>query len=299
MSFDDELRRRMQQAADAAGEGADPAAIAAEVATRAAKGGVRPPLRLLGALGVTGLLAGGALGFTAMSPDDPAPGPAVAIGTQQYSLFDCPDGAAIGTAYPGDRVYVVGRDDTGGWLEVRDPRHQSTHLWVPADAVDPDAVADVPVVPCNDPVTMQAAEAETTTSSAAPVETTTPPTTSAPKPNQAPVIGAPQAVPGTIAGEVGCGPPGSNSTTITVTVTDDSGPPTVRVDWSLPKESGGTQTGSVMLTRTGTTYSGVITSQFNPPTSRYMTITITATDAKGLSSVKSANKLVYVDVCLI
>ena len=188
MSFDDELRRRMQQAADAAGEGADPAAIAAEVATRAAKGGVRPPLRLLGALGVTGLLAGGALGFTAMSPDDPAPGPAVAIGTQQYSLFDCPDGAAIGTAYPGDRVYVVGRDDTGGWLEVRDPRHQSTHLWVPADAVDPDAVADVPVVPCNDPVTLQAAEAETTT---APVQTTTPPTTTVPKPKdtQKPVLG--------------------------------------------------------------------------------------------------------------
>ncbi|MEQ1699390.1 MAG: hypothetical protein ABMA25_04730 [Ilumatobacteraceae bacterium] len=169
MSLDDELRRRLQQAADQAGAGTDPAALTHQVTKQAAVG-ARPPFRLLGAIGAVGLVAGGALGFTALQPADDtnAGGFGATVNVQRYSMYDCPDGAAVGTVYPGDRVYVIGRNDAADWVEVRDPRDQTQQRWLPAVAVDPDAVRDVPVVPCNEEIALTPAGASTTT-----IETTT------------------------------------------------------------------------------------------------------------------------------
>ena len=178
MSLDDELRRRLQAAADNAGAGANPAAVTDAVATKAAAGG-RPPLRLIGGLGVAGVIVGGVIGFTALKPAESAGASEVIVQTQRYSLYDCPDGGLRGTALPGDRVFVTGRNEAGDWLELRDPRNQSNRAWVPAGAVDPDAVADVPVVPCNPAVAMVTGAATSTTTTTSVPETTT--TTTAPE----------------------------------------------------------------------------------------------------------------------
>ncbi len=177
MSLDDELRRRLQAAADNAGAGANPAAVTDAVATKAAASG-RPPLRLIGGLGVVGVIVGGVIGFTALKPAESAGASAVIVQTQRYSLYDCPDGGLRGTAFPGDRVFVTGRNEAGDWLELRDPRNQSNRAWVPAGAVDPDAVADVPVVPCNPAVAMvTGAATSTSTSTTTTTSTTVPETT--------------------------------------------------------------------------------------------------------------------------
>lgn len=179
MSLDDELRRRMQAAADGAGAGANPSAVAQTVASQAAAG-PRPSLRLIGGLGAAGVIVGGVIGFTALKPAESAGATTVIVETQRYSLYDCPDGGLRGTALPGDRVYVTGRNEAGNWLELRDPRNQSNRAWVPAGAVDPDAVVDVPVVQCNPAVELMASVAtssttvvETTTTTAIPETTTT------------------------------------------------------------------------------------------------------------------------------
>ncbi|HQZ36124.1 MAG TPA: hypothetical protein PK020_16980 [Ilumatobacteraceae bacterium] len=192
MSVDDELRRRLQAAADQAGNGANAGAMTQAVATKAAAG-PRPSLRLLGGLGVAGVIVGGVIGFTALKPAESAGAAAVIVDTQRYSLFDCPDGALRGSALPGDRVYVTGRNQAGDWLELRDPRNSSNRAWVPATAVDPDAVADVPVVPCKESVELiadTATSTSTTTSTTIPETTTTttvPETTTTLAPTTVPV----------------------------------------------------------------------------------------------------------------
>lgn len=97
-------------------------------------------------------------------------------------MYDCPNGAIAGAVYAGDRVYVTGRDESGGWYEVRDPRNQARVLWVPEGAVDPDAVVDVPVRECSLPVELVGAAEEssttTTTVQTTPVADTVKPTVS-------------------------------------------------------------------------------------------------------------------------
>ena len=105
--------------------------------------------RLLPVLGVAGLAVGGALGFTVLQPDDEESPAGVALELPQHSLYDCPGGTLISSAYAGDRVYVTGRDESGGWLEIRDPRNEYLVRWVQADSVDPDALVDVPVHECD------------------------------------------------------------------------------------------------------------------------------------------------------
>ena len=184
MSIDDELRKRLKDAADQAGAGVNPAALAQAAATTTPAAVL--PMTLLAGLGAVGLIVGGALGFTALKPADDNARIGATVEVQQYSLYDCPGGAPTGIAYPGDRVYVTGRDDSGGWLEVRDPRNQGSTLWVPSVAVDPDNVIDVPVRSCNEPIELIAVDATTTTTllgdttTTSPVATTTPPTTQAP-----------------------------------------------------------------------------------------------------------------------
>lgn len=183
MSLDDELRRRLKDAADQAGAGANPAALTHAAATTVPAAVL--PMKLLAGLGAVGLVVGGALGFTALKPADDNTGFGATVEVQQYSLYDCPGGAPTGIAYPGDRVYVTGRDDSGGWLEVRDPRNQGSTLWVPSAAVDPDNVIDVPVHDCIEEVELIAVDATTTTTLVP--ETTT--TTTLPGDTQKPVLG--------------------------------------------------------------------------------------------------------------
>ena len=338
MSLDDELRRRLQAAADNAGAGANPAAVTDAVATKAAAGG-RPPLRLIGGLGVAGVIVGGVIGFTALKPAESAGASEVIVQTQRYSLFDCPDGGLRGTALPGDRVFVTGRNEAGDWLELRDPRNQSNRAWVPAGAVDPDAVADVPVVPCNPAVAMVTGAAtststSTTTSTTVPETTTTtttttttpatattiaattvpgttpvttkptvavtvPPTTppTVPPtvpPNQPPTVGTVIASPTTINGLSECG---ISTSTISVVVTDASGVASVRLDWSIPALKS-PRTGSLLLTPSGNTFSGAISPGNGDNQDRYVALTITAIDAQGLTTVKQANKTLFVEYCL-
>ncbi|MEQ1873528.1 MAG: hypothetical protein ABL953_07360 [Ilumatobacteraceae bacterium] len=181
MTLDDELRKRLKEAADRAGAGANPAALTPSAASTSPAAVL--PMKLLAGLGAFGLIVGGALGLTALKPADDNTGIGVTVEVQQYSLYDCPDGAPTGIAYPGDRVYVTGRDESGSWLEVRDPRNQGSTLWVPSAAVNPDAVIEVPVHDCTDEVELIAVEAETTTTTV--VETTT---TTLPLDTQKPVV---------------------------------------------------------------------------------------------------------------
>ncbi len=187
--------------------------------------------RLVPVLGLAGLAVGGTLGFTVLQPDDEESG-GVAVDVQQYSLYDCPDGALVGSAYSGDRVFVTGRDEDGSWLEIRDPRNESVVRWVPADAVDPDAATDVPVHECEKLV--EAVVVDETTSTTAPVlETTTttgqkttppttPPTTLAPD-TIAPVAillsSSPAEIYDSAADSVNC----PETSTLTVTATDNVG----------------------------------------------------------------------------
>lgn len=174
MNLDDELRRRMQAAADQAGAGVDPAALQASAAAAAAP---RPPLRLLGTLGAAGLVVGAALGFTALQPRQAESAAPVVVQREQLSLFDCPDGAPVGVVYPGDRVYVVGRDDSGAWWAVRDPRDATSTRWLPAAAVSADRAGDVPTMTCAEAIALVAVGATSTSTTAVtttlPAETTT------------------------------------------------------------------------------------------------------------------------------
>ena len=57
----------------------------------------------------------------------------------------------VGTFVRGDTVLVVGRDDSGDWLQVRNPDDLFARVWVEADLLVPDGeVGDTPVVPCDD-----------------------------------------------------------------------------------------------------------------------------------------------------
>jgi hypothetical protein len=326
MTFDDELGRRMKDAADQAGAGADPAAMTAGVSTAATGGagaggaGAAATWKLFGFLAAAGLVVGGVLGFTVLGPEDTAAGGGPAAVVDGYALYDCPGGALAGSANPGDRVWVIGRDESGGWLQIRDPRNQSQSRWVVATAVvadDADASVDaVPVASCDVSAVLVVSGATTSSSSTTSSTTTTTPATTttvapttvpatvaptvpptAPPPTTAnvpPAIGNVSANPSTVAG--GCNP---DSSTISVPVTDQSGIASVRLDWSYPRESNGTASGTVMMTLSGGQYTGDVVVVLSPPVQgTYASLTITATDSNGLSSVKSANKTLFVEFCL-
>jgi hypothetical protein len=117
VTFDDELRRRLQQAADRAGEGTDPGALAQAVSSAAAPGAGTggaggTPWKLLGGLGASGLVVGGILGVTVLRPDEG--GADTTFGLRPAgSVFDCPEGSPVATIRSGDRVFAIGRTDDG------------------------------------------------------------------------------------------------------------------------------------------------------------------------------------------
>jgi hypothetical protein len=302
MSIDDEIRRRLQAAADRAGAGVSPGSLAFGARARAGRrpGGRRAggrPWQLFAGLAVVGLGCGAALGFTVLDGSDDA---AAGVGGERYGLYDCPDGAVVGEASPGDRVYVTGRDEEGGWLRIRDPRDSSAERWVPAAAVDADDASrpdTLEVVECAEPIELVAA-------TIAPSDTlppdTTPQDTTAPTlpPDSPPAVGQPSVNPGAIYGVANCGP---TTATLTVNVVGSNRINRVRVSWSYPTEVGGITSGTVDLSVNGTTWSGPITAPINPPADddgQFVNISITARDVKGRTSVASANNLLVVRYCL-
>ena len=73
----------------------------------------------------------------------------------------------------------------------------------------------------------------------------------------------------------------------------------MRLDWSYPRETSGTASGTVNLSGSGGQYSGDVVVTLTPPVEGvYASLTITATDVNGLSSVKHANKVLFVEFCL-
>jgi hypothetical protein len=99
----------------------------------------------------------------------------------EASYFDCPGGAPLDVFVRGDRVFLTGRDASGGWVEVRDPFAASGRVWMRAVHVTPDAVVDLPVVSCELPIetttTTTTATTETTGTTASPDTTGTTGTT--------------------------------------------------------------------------------------------------------------------------
>jgi hypothetical protein len=182
MSTDDELRRRLSNAADHAGAGADPTAAAQAVAAKAAQGG-HMALRLLGGLGAAGLVAGTVLGLTVLKPSASA-SPLVS-GAEITGLglagFDCPNGAVVASLNAGDRVFATGRNDDGSWLAIRDPQHTDRTIWVPAKAAKRDTTTDLAVIPCGTPTPTGVEPTGTTSTTTTVAETTTTATTVAPQ----------------------------------------------------------------------------------------------------------------------
>ena len=250
MSVDDELRRRLQAAADRAGSGA-PKNLMESVNRghpRVRRGGMSAMSSGrwfgLGALGL--VVAGGAVGVVLQRSGavDPLDEDTVVAAYAEASYFDCPSGSAQGVFVRGDRVYLVGRDESGGWVQVRSPRDTDQRVWISADQVSPDAVVDLPVSSCAVVVEPEGASGTTVvTDSTIPVESTT---TTAPAQGPAgPSVGSVQASPGAIAeaytGDVSCSATGDPSrSTITASVSAPGGVQSVVMSWSVGSVSGST-----------------------------------------------------------
>lgn len=156
------------------------------------------PLPALGAkalfgVAVAGLGVGAVLGFTLLGGGSGG-GPDIVAEPAAIRALDCPDGEAVTTLEPGDRVYAIGRDDAGDWRAIRDPRDTRRVVWVRTALVEQDADRDLPVVPCPiegvftmvpvttttvpapDPTTTSVASTTTvaTTTTTAPADTTDP-----------------------------------------------------------------------------------------------------------------------------
>jgi len=248
------------------------------------------PVGLLVALGA--VVAGGAAGVALQRSGavDPLDEDTVVAAYAEASFFDCPSGDALGVFVRGDRVYLVGRDDSGGWVQVRSPRDTEQRVWIAADNVSPDAVVDLPVSTCAievDPVGSDTTLVTDTTG--VPDTTDGSPDTTAPGPG-APSVGAVQASPGTIwegyaADATTCqGNPGEPiRSTVTATVNAPGGVQSVVMSWSV-----GSVSGSTPMTLSGGSYRATLgsfsaddPSPVPPAQTSPITVTVTVTDNQG------------------
>ena len=149
-----EVLGRLRLAAERAGEGSNAAALTRGARARFGRARSRTPWERYTIIAAIALVAGVGVGYTVLAPkaDEPR---SVGVMTQ-FGMYDCPDGSVVGQVAVGDRVLITGRDATGEWWRVRDPRDSSSERWVPAAALQPDgtgggstdATNSVPVVPC-------------------------------------------------------------------------------------------------------------------------------------------------------
>jgi hypothetical protein len=242
------------------------------------------PVGLLAALGV--VVAGGAAGVVLQRSGavDPIEEDTVVAAYAEASFFDCPSGDALGVFVRGDRVYLVGRDESGGWVQVRSPRDTDQRVWIAAGNVAADAVVDLPVGTCAIEV-----EAQGVTDTMLVTDTTdVSPDTTVPGPG-APSVGSVSASPATISEGYAAD---TNTcaddlqpirSTVTATVSAPGGVQSVVMRWSV-----GDLTGSTPMTLSGSSYratlgkfsaddpSPVPNGQTSP-----ITVTVTVTDNQG------------------
>ncbi len=143
--------------APAAGPDSEPAAGATIGATSPRQWWSRPPWQgALGAALVVGAVVGFGLGH-ARSPGDAPPASTAAAtlstaGLTPVAYSACPAEAGashLGDFHRGDQIWVVGRDTTGQWLQVRDPA--GDRVWVARSAVTAADVERLAVVTCDLP----------------------------------------------------------------------------------------------------------------------------------------------------
>jgi hypothetical protein len=287
----------------------------------------RPRRWLLGGLAAVALLGGMLAGSSVLRMDDADASdetarPPVALDARVGATFDCPDGERVGQLRSGDRVFVVGRDASGDWAAIRDPRRISAVVWVHDASLQHDTSAEVDLLECNDAVPLGAPSDPTTTT--VPVDTTTqggvalptaPTATVLPRPGTTapptgPVTTAPTAT--TTAPDAQLptvqassseeevfrsSPPGCISTsTFSAVASDDIGVTSVTASWT------GLPGGALAFTRVaGTATNGTWTATFGPfdhgSTVPNALVTVTARDAVG-NARSTSFTITYRNVCL-
>jgi len=103
--------------------------------------GVRGAIALTQLLVAGTIVAGGAGAGVALDQTGVFGGgdETVEVSLDAVSVYDCPDGAESGEVHRGDRVLATGRDGSGAWIEIRDPRDLGARVWVKAPYLVPDA----------------------------------------------------------------------------------------------------------------------------------------------------------------
>ncbi len=286
MSTDDELRRAIRDAIEPVDA---PAGLADELIARAAAGPTSPfpsgpgfLRRLLPVVAVTvvaGAGLGTALGWSAGEPPSGTVG--VAAGAQAVTSYACPGSVEVGSLQRGDRVLIIGR--SGSWLAVRNVRGTNERVFVAAAAVAADdELGSLPEQNCDDTGIQRATNADdapepttvvttapsssttTTVDAQLPTSTTTAPPSTTTAPTTAPTTTSTTTT-----------APTTTTTTSTTSTTTTVPPP----DTTTP-----------LLTAAGTSADPIweqdgLGISCPAGTARQSTISVTATDDVGVSSV--------------
>ena len=215
----------------------------------------------------------------------------IEVALDAVPVTDCPDGSDVGDLHRGDRVFATGRDESGDWVEVRDPAGLSGRVWLRAQYLLPDA--DLSALDVHECAVAEAAVTTTTgpTGSLPPnVTTTTKKGAPAPVPadTTAPTITGVSATPNEIweqdTASLHCGTK-PRQATINASANDPSGVASLTASWAF---------GSVNQTKN-------IPAQFGPfpyltvPDNTHPTITIaiTARDTRGNTSTATTTVVVH------
>jgi hypothetical protein len=236
----------------------------------------------------------------------------IEVALEAVPVFECPAGAETGEVHRGDRILATGRDDNGGWVEIRDPRNLSERVWVAARHLVPDAdLGDLAVRACA-PEEQAGTQTEATAPPPLPpdVTTATPPGGRAPGP-AGNVPGSPGNVPGPSGNAPGggadtAGPAISNvsatpseiweqhaslcgsaprQSSINASASDPSGVSSLAASWAFA---------SVNETKNIPAHFGLFPYHTIPSnTQQPVTITITARDGRGNSSTTTTTVLLH------
>jgi hypothetical protein len=236
----------------------------------------------------------------------------IEVALEAVPVFECPAGAETGEVHRGDRILATGRDDNGGWVEIRDPRNLSDRVWVAARHLVPDAdLGDLAVRACA-PEERAGTQTETTTPPELPPDVTaaSPPGGQAPAPaGNAPrpggnVPGSPGNVPGGGTDTAGPSISGVSATpgeiweqhaslcgsalrqsSINASANDPSGVSSLTASWAFATVN---ETKSVPAQFGPFPYHTIPSNTQLP-----VTITITARDARGNSSTATTTVLLH------
>lgn len=260
------------------------------------RGGVRLGITRSAALALGfGVLVGGGLYAAGLGNG----GGTTELSLDAVTFSSCPTGTAVGELHRGDRVLATARDESGDWLQLRDPRDLDARVWMLARFVIPDGdTKGLPVDGCAESGTLVTA---TTVSGPVPVPgVVAPPTTTGTGPaadTAPPGIGAATVSPSTIYDSPCNSAPTPTTSTVRVPVTDSGGVASVTIAWQLYGRSGQT-TASLVDGQ----YQATV-GPFEQPVGGLLpetaNITITARDIAGNQSQSTANTILTVNSCPI